>query len=714
MNKRRNTAEEKHRSLSIQVKISLLCAAFIIIASVVNFTVINRVSKDTITGNTRTTMTNLADSYSKNVNDAVLNLSNSAQFLMQSQEIKTLLQSAGTSKETDTGSVDNYISMFLNMDDNREDVSLVNTDGDIIYSSNTSLKGKNISGENYFKNAAKNGTNSQSDVFASDTGSGPYITFAIPFRDIEMGHIMDKGLNSMEDNKGAAPDAAQSDAKIIGVITVTIKVSEFSSLLSDISLSGLDTAYAYLLDTSGNAIYYPKSEAIGSDLNIDSVNSLVKDIKAGKTLKTDTLTYTYAGKATFASYSILKSNSWILVLAVDKAEIMAPLDKATFNSLMVTIILTVLLSFLAYLIAGSISKPIKKLTGYINKTAVLDFAEDSSFKAVFKNRDETGEMGRAIENMRENLKGMIQRIGQASDNMLQTADSLNNITRSVNDYASDNSATAEELSASMEETAATTALICGNITNIENHSESIYAEAIEGIGKSGHLMDRAGQLKTATEGAAIRIREIYEEFKSDTSLAISQAESVNKITTLTKVIKEIADQTTLLALNASIEAARAGEAGRGFSVVANEIGSLADQSAGTVKNINAITAEVITAVKALTESLNRSLSFWEENILTDYNSFLDTSSEYGENAREINHSLEAIHGGIDMLKGELKNISTSITEINNMVEDSSAGVSDVAARDTDIVALTSDTRKMVESNRQNAAELDTIVKSFKL
>ncbi|MGN6710293.1 methyl-accepting chemotaxis protein [Anaerocolumna jejuensis] len=733
MNFRSTLDKRKRHSLSIKFKISLLCAAFIIIASVVNFTVINRVSKSTITSNTQTTMKNLADSYSKNVNDAVSNISSSAQFLMQSQEIKALLQSTDASAKTDTGSIDNYISMFLNMDENREDISLVSTDGTILYSSEDSLKGQNISDQSYFKTALKNSTSAQSDVFISDTSSNPCITFAIPFRNIEMGQGMDGGLGPMQDSMGTAPadttkgtdtanstsdnssaTANPSDAEIIGVITVTIKVSEFSTLLSDISLSGMDSAYAYLLDTSGNAIYYPKSEVIGTNLNIASINKLTEEMKAGSTPKAATLTYTYDGKTTFASYSTLKSNNWILVLAVDKSEIMAPLNKATYNSMAITLILTVLLSLLAYLFAGSITKPIRKLTDYINRTAMLDFTEASAFQSVLKNDDETGEMGRAIKNMCENLKGMIQKIGQASDNMLQTADSLNGITKSVNDYASDNSATAEELSASMEETAATTALICNNITNIENHSQSIYSKATEGIRKSGHLIDRAGQLKTTTESAAIRIKEMYEQFQSDTASAISQAETVNKINTLTNVIKEIANQTTLLALNASIEAARAGEAGRGFSVVANEIGSLAEQSAGTVKNINAITAEVNTAVRALTESLNRSLSFWETNILADYDSFLETSSEYGENAHNINQSLEAIHGGIDLLKGELKNISTSITEINNMVEDSSAGVGDVAARDTDIVTLTSDTRKMVEGNRDNATELDAIVKAFKL
>lgn len=732
-----NTYEKrKHRFFSIKVKISLLCASFIIIASVVNFTAINRVSKNTITDNTQMTMKNLADSYSKNVNESITSVSNSAQFLMQSQDIKSFMQSSSPSV---TDSITDYISMFLNMDTNRENVNLVSSDGIILYSSDESLIGTDISGQTYFQNTLNNSISTQSDEFVSETSGNPSIIFAIPFRNVEIGQGMEGGMGSvpLEDNASATPgnltvppsDTAvsssngsadgtatpdQSDAEIIGFITVTVQVSEFSTLLSDVTLSGMDTAYAYLLDSSGNVIYHPEESVIGTNINIDSISTLTEKIKSGNIPETDTLTYNYGGKRTFASFSILPNNNWILVLAVDENEIMAPLAKATYNSLIITLILTILLSLLTYVFAGSISKPIKRLTSYINKTASLDFTADSSFESVLAGRDETGEMARAIETMRESLKDMIQKIGQASDNMLVTADGLNNITKSVNDYALGNSATAQELSASMEETAATTALIRDNVSNIESHSESIYTKATDGIAKSVHLMERSANLKGATESAVLKTREVYKQVKADTTQAIRQAEAVDKINTLTNVIKEIADQTSLLALNASIEAARAGDAGRGFSVVASEIGSLADQSAGTVKNINAITLEVNEAVKALTESLNRSLAFLEKNVLTDYNSFLETSTEYRDNAKEINNSLESIHEGINYLKGDLKNISTSIAEINNMVEDSSAGVGDVAARDTDIVSLTSETRKMVEGNRQNATELDTVVKAFRL
>ena len=272
MKKKNTTDKEKSGLLSIKVKISLLCAAFIIIASVINFTAINRVTKTTITSNTQATMKNLADSYSKNMNEAVNNISNSAQFLMQSKEIKALVQSTNGTTTADTSSIDNYISMFLNMDENREDVSLVSTDGTILYSSKDSLKGTNISSEDYFKTTLTNGTGAESDVFVSDTSNSPSITFAIPFRNIEMG--MGAAMSPIHDNISALPstttvpedsaaqatsgenskDANQSNAEVIGMITVTVKASAFSSLLSEVSLSGMDTAYAYLLDTNGNVI----------------------------------------------------------------------------------------------------------------------------------------------------------------------------------------------------------------------------------------------------------------------------------------------------------------------------------------------------------------------------------------------------------------------------------------------------------------------------
>lgn len=94
---------------------------------------------------------------------------------------------------------------------------------------------------------------------------------------------------------------------------------------------------------------------------------------------------------------------------------------------------------------------------------------------------------------------------------------------------------------------------------------------------------------------------MYNDVKVKTEHAIKQSKAVDRVNVLATAIQEIADQTSLLSLNASIEAARAGEAGRGFAVVAGEIGQLAAQSTSTVTSI----MEIVLSVSGITETIGQ-------------------------------------------------------------------------------------------------------------
>ena len=174
----------------------------------------------------------------------------------------------------------------------------------------------------------------------------------------------------------------------------------------------------------------------------------------------------------------------------------------------------------------------------------------------------------------------------------------------------------------------------------------------------------------------------------------------------------ISSQTSLLALNASIEAARAGEAGRGFSVVATEIGNLASQSAQTVANINEIVAEVNTIVEEMAENMTGTAAFLEETVLPEYKAFHDVSLQYAQDADTFSDSMGTIQESVAKFEETIRFVVDGLDGINNTVNEAATGVSDIAAKTSAVVARTSDNTELVNGCNQNAEALEEIAARF--
>ncbi|MDF2941502.1 MAG: methyl-accepting chemotaxis protein [Herbinix sp.] len=724
----------KKSFFSIKAKVALLCTCSILIAVLVNSLFMGKVSKDAITSSTEITMQNMAESYNKNISDTVQQISQSANFMMSSSVISNFVNSGG---KEDVTEVEELVSMFLNTNSSNENISLVDVNGIVLYSTDSSLIGKDLSGEDYFSEMVSSGLSAQGNVFTSESSGDACVTFAIPLRtDMIMGPIAerkdtlpivetlpDQGSSSISEDtapvtgSNVLPGSNEHEMAVTeftGAIITNVKVSAFSSSLSEINIGDYETGYAFILDTDGSFVYHPDDSLIGTKVDNDELNSIISKVNSSKISDTKIVTYSFNGVSKYAGYSTNLDNSWTLFVAADRSEVFSALDKVVSQSLLISIILIAILTTFAYLFTGTITKSIQKITHLINKTAELDFTVDNSFANLSSQKDETGEMSRAIEKMRDVLKTMILHISEVSGKITESSENLSGISHSVNDHASDNSATAEELSASMEETAATTEQIYGAIEQIGNNSKDMIDKVTFGSKLSTDLIYSALDLKSTTERATDKTKKVYEEVKLRTDAALEQAKAVQKISVLTKTIKEIASQTNLLALNASIEAARAGEAGSGFSVVASEIGILANQSSKTVANITDIVNEVYKAVENMSKSLEQTLDFLENNVLVDYANFMNNSEKYNFDATTMNETMGGIHTQIDMLNTSVLGISESISEINLMVNEASEGVNDVAEKNTNIVALTNNTQVMAKENTEFANGLKSIVDKFKL
>ncbi|WP_057401311.1 methyl-accepting chemotaxis protein [Pseudomonas amygdali] len=339
------------------------------------------------------------------------------------------------------------------------------------------------------------------------------------------------------------------------------------------------------------------------------------------------------------------------------------------------------LSFLAAFIMGmfisrAISTPINSAVVHAQRIANGDLTQ--SIASPY--HDEAGVMLVALSGMQDNLKSTIGQISSAADQLASAAEELNAVTEESsrglirqNDEIQQAATAVNEMTAAVEE-------VARNAMSTSDASRQTSTEAAAG-------RDQARDAVTA-------INNVSNEISSSTTMVEELAGRVREIGKVLDVIRGIAEQTNLLALNAAIEAARAGEQGRGFAVVADEVRALAARTQASTGEIEAMIGSVQTsadqAVRAMgnsrtlasnTQSLAQATGQSLERIaqsiaeINDRNMLIATASEEQSHvAREVDRNLINIQdlstqtaAGAHQTSASSQELSRLAISFNNLV-----------------------------------------------
>lgn len=519
--------------------------------------------------------------------------------------------------------------------------------------------------------------------------------------------------------------------KALSIIADTVKVKYFAkNVLSREKVGGEEFYFAFMVDSEGTILFHPDDKdnnIIGTKIKdktiIDQLAKLkeqrkeprFQDPKTKDKSQNGTLEFDYKDHTMVAAYNVIPESNWVVFLANDKKSIVSPVDRLANMILIITLVMLLLSVFIGYWTAKRITTPILKISQLIYKTSKLDLTDDGSYSHLVKNKDETGIIAKAIFEMRDILKEMVQMLKKSSDIIVSGVNDMEMTVMMVKDKVGDNSAATEEMSAGMEESAASSDAIAKTTENIEGSANSIYVKSKEGKGLSEGILKRAGALKEKAVENAESAENVYDIVKNEVKVSIESSKSVfGNINNLAESILVISKHTNLLALNAAVEAARAGEAGKGFAVVADEIKKLSEQSSRAVKQIQEAIEVVKKAINNLSNNSSKVLDFIEKEVIIDYKSMIDTSTTYSNDAHIFNEFMSHFTKNADELHNSINLISTSINEMTITINEGAVTTNSICERTIEIDNEMNKVAKISTENSKCVNELLSLISQFKI
>lgn len=420
------------------------------------------------------------------------------------------------------------------------------------------------------------------------------------------------------------------DSGCIGYVGAGVYASRLMDVLLDLDIEGLpNSEYVFLNAETSTYLYHEDEELLNTETTDPGYLEIINRIK--KDGSTQAGAYSYQdenGTDQLVVYKYLKDRDWVFMVRDNTSEVYAKVTEVRITVGILCAAVAAAIILVTLLILHREGRELMVMEGAIGRLGNLELDADKELGAFYGRTDEIGMIAQTIHHVCKCLRMTIQDIGRILGEMADGNIAVD-VVKNEEYYIGDFKVLAESLKSIRTHL---TEVMC-DITEIA-HQVDVGANQVS-IGAQA-LSQGAVQQKDSITGLVSNVTDITEQIQNsavrcnNASDLVARAtgyaaeadakmeqlidatknieQSSTQIGSIIKTIEDIAFQTNILALNASVEAARAGTAGKGFTVVADEVRSLAARSAEAARNTNTLIGRSVQDVKTGTESSNLAIS----------------------------------------------------------------------------------------------------------